>query len=84
MGMPIPDAIKNAPRLSVGLELYWEAFFELNTTRPAGWGVHPIPWNSIRDYAEAYEFSDEQTASLFHHIRNMDQVFRDHHSKKKD
>lgn len=80
--MPIPDSIQNAPQLHMGLELYLDAFYELNTCRMSGWGVMPISWSSIRDYAEAYDFSGAQTERLFTHVRALDKAFREHHGKK--
>lgn len=83
MRMPIPDRIKNAPQLRLGLELYLQAFYDLNTCRPSGWGLMPIPWTATREYAEAFDYDEEQTERLFHHIPVMDAAFREYHSKRK-
>jgi hypothetical protein len=84
MRMPLPDRIRNAPQLWFGLELYLDAFYELNTDRPSGWGVMPIPWSVIKDYALAHDFDDDQTERLFVHVRALDSVFREYHDKKRD
>lgn len=80
--LPLPQKIQNAPALQHGLELYYGAFFDLSTCRQIGFGVSPIPWNVIEDYARTYEFDDEQTDDLFYFVRHMDHAFINHHSKK--
>lgn len=68
-GQPLPDRIANAPELQAGLQLYLQAFFELDSERNE---LSPIPWSSIADYAAAYDFDEEQTADLFDIIRKVD------------
>lgn len=41
----------------------------------------PIPWTAIRGYAEAFDFDEDQTASLFHHVRVLDQAFHRYHEE---
>ncbi len=36
-----------------------EAFRDLATCRPVGFGVAPIPWTAIHEYALAHGVSDE-------------------------
>lgn len=69
---PLPSKIANAPRLQLGLSLYIEAFFDLDSERSHGMGLTPIPWTSIASYAIAHEFDEEQTDSLFYHIKRLD------------
>jgi len=71
-GEPIPERIANAPELKLGLELYLFAFFDLDAERTHAFSPTPIPWSSIKSYAEFYEFSFEQTEELFFYIREMD------------
>lgn len=71
-GVPIPDVILNKPELYVGLQLYLDAFFELDSERNHGQGVMAIPLSRVRDYANAHEFDEEQTADLIYFIRIMD------------
>lgn len=80
-GMPLPAKIRNAPELQIGLELYFDAFFELSTCRQVGFGLSPIPWSAIREYALTYGLDDVQTEDLTHHIRTMDEAFLKHHSR---
>lgn len=71
-GQPIPDRIANAPELEVGLQLYIQAFFDLDSERSHGMAPTPIPWTSIAQYARAFEFDEEQTEDLFFHVRRLD------------
>lgn len=81
-GLPIPEKIANAPRLQMGLELYYDAFLDLNTCRSIGWGVGPIPWTSIADWANVHGLDADQRDRLFSYIPKMDQVYRDIYNKK--
>lgn len=71
-GEAIPDGILNAPELILGLEMYLQAFFDLDSTRSAGEQLAPISWLSIKEYARTFDFDEEQTESLFVHVRAMD------------
>lgn len=81
-GAPLPKRIANAPQLQLGLGLYHEAFWELDSCRPVGWGVGPIPWSAMHDYAQAFEFDDVQMEALFYYVRVMDQVYLKFQNKK--
>lgn len=72
MGLPLPDFIANAPELLQGLQLYLQAFFDLDTERSHAAGIVLIPWSAIKDYALANEFSEEQSEDLQFLIRKMD------------
>lgn len=69
---PLPESIANAPELNIGLELYLQAFFDLDSTRSGGDALSPISWLSIKEYANVFDLDLEQTESLFIHIRQMD------------
>lgn len=71
-GQPLPDRIANAPELKPGLELYMQAFFDLDSDRTHVLAPTPIPWSSVKDYAIAWGFDEEQTEDLFYLIRKMD------------
>jgi len=75
MGQPIPDSIVNAPELSLGLQLYITAFFDLDSERSYGFSTGPIPWTSIKQYAVAFEFDNEQTEDLIYFIKAMDKAY---------
>lgn len=78
----LPEQIQNAPELFDGLEIYWNAFGDLTTCRSIGFGVGPIPWTAIRDYADEYQFVGEQRILLFRHIRAMDMAYLDYNKPK--
>ena len=80
--VPLPDRIQNAPSLMPGLELYYEAFMDLMTSRSTGFGNGPIWWKTVQDYAKDNEFSDDQREDLHYHIREMDTVYMKHLAKK--
>ena len=71
-GQPIPERIANAPELRLGLQLFIQAFFDLDSERSHSMGLVAIPWTSINDYAKAYNFDEEQTEDLFFFIRKLD------------
>lgn len=82
MGMPLPDFMLNAPELQIGLQLFLQAFFDLDTERSHSMGIVLIPWSSIKDYARTYEFDEEQTEDLLFLIRAMDIAHTKNISKK--
>lgn len=71
-GEPVPERILNAPRLAPGLEMYMTAFIELDTERHHGTGPMPIPWSSIMEYADRYNFTQEEADELHFFVRKMD------------
>lgn len=72
---PIPEVIKNAPDLMVGLELFYNAFVELNSSRQFGFSEGPIPWKAIHDYCDANEIQGEQRSDLFYFVNEMDSEY---------
>jgi len=78
----LPERIQNAPNLFMGLELYFQAFVELNTNRNTGWSAGPIPSWCIAEYAERLELTEEEEEDLHYHIRMMDQAFLAHVARK--
>lgn len=72
MGQPLPDRIANAPELITGLQLYLQAFFDLDSERSHAMGVTRIPTSRIREYSTYYEFDDEQAEDLLYLIKKMD------------
>lgn len=71
-GEPLPDRIENAPQLFEGLSLYFDAFFDLDTTRNHTFGFVRISILDVKEYAQAWEFDPEQTATLLYVIPRMD------------
>lgn len=73
-GKAIPDRIANAPELQIGLQLYLQAFFDLDSERSHSSSLSPIPWTSIKQYATAIELDERQTDELFYFIKKLDKV----------
>ena len=81
--LPLPRKIAEAPALFQGLELYYDAFLELNSCRTTGFGLGPIPWTAMCDYAEAFELDEEQKDDLFYYVRAMDVAYLEHQARRK-
>ena len=79
---PLPDRIQNAPDLFLGLELFFNAFVELNTCRSTGWSAGPIPSWCIDEFADRSELNEEETEDLHYHIRMMDAAFLKYTARK--
>lgn len=82
-GLPVPDAIANAPELRQGLTLYLNAYLELASCRQ---GDAFIPWTAIADYCMAYEFDEEtvdETMFIVRHVDSNIQEYRFEKSKAK-
>jgi hypothetical protein len=77
-GEPMPERIANAPELKLGLQLYLNAFLDLDSERELG----PIPWSSISNYARTFGFDEEQTADLFYFVRKTDNAVTRKRSEK--
>jgi len=80
--LPLPDRIANAPQMYLGLELYYDAFWELGSCRALGWSVGPIPWVAINDYAVAFDLDEEQRETLSYMVRVLDQAYLGYHAPK--
>lgn len=72
---PLPPSIQNAPELWLGLELYYGAFCDLDSDRSFGWSAGPIPWTSIRRWADTYGVTGDQFNDLVYFIRAMDAAY---------
>lgn len=81
-GQPLPDRIANAPELEIGLILYLQAFFDLDSERSHGNGLAPIPWSAIVNYANAFDFDEEQREDLVYFVKQLDKEHLDRMAKK--
>lgn len=82
-GMPVPKKFAEAPMVPLGTELYISAFWDLNSCRPGVWGLAPIPWSAMMDYARAYDFDEIQTEDLVYYTRVLDKVYMEQRAKEK-
>jgi hypothetical protein len=83
--MPIPDALVDRPHLNPGNELYWTAFWRLDSYRPiVGNGVGKIPWGAIMDYCDRLDLDDRQRETMELVIDEMDKVLLKYLKERKD
>lgn len=69
----LPDRVQNAPQLREGLELYWTAYVELTTCRPAAFGgCPPLPWTAMATWAQFHSLDYDQFEDLIYFSREMD------------
>lgn len=83
--LPLPKALQNAPDLALGLALFWDAFRDLETSRPpagAFSGPGHIPWTAISEYASHHAIVGDQREELFYHVRALDRVYLGYHYAK--
>lgn len=78
----MPPEIADAPEVPLGLGLYYDAFWDLSSSRSFGLAAGPISWTVIVDYARAYGLDEVQTDDLIYYVREMDNVWLDHHKPK--
>lgn len=71
-GEPLPARISNAPDIEAGLDLFIQAFFDLDTERSHGLALTAIPYSAILNYARQYELDEETTSDMLFLIRRMD------------
>lgn len=69
---PLPTNIQNAPELETGLQLYLQAFFDLDSERSHAFSLVRIPSSAVRAYAYEFDFDEEQTELLTFYIEQMD------------
>ena len=74
--MPLPERIKNAPDLLPGLELYYDAFKHLTTSRQIGQGcLGPIAYKAISDYCQAEGIEGDMREDMLYHIEHLDAAY---------
>jgi len=71
----VPDRIQNKPLLPEYLFFYYESFMELSNDRQMGFGVGPIPSNSIFQYCKFYSVCGNEFEDFLFLIRAMDSAF---------
>lgn len=81
-GVDLPDHLANAPRLTAGLELFYNAFQDLASCRSLGMSLGPIPWTAIDHYCQRFDIIGLQEEDLFYHVEKLDKTYRDEVEKK--
>lgn len=79
---PIPDCVLNKPKLHIGLSIYLDAFFDLDSERSIGMVQGRIPWSKIVMYAQYNSFDEEQSDNLIYFIKKMDTAYLKRSEKK--
>lgn len=82
LGMPLPAVMANKPRLLMGLDFYWRAFWELSTDRDIGMAEGPIPWTAMNQWAIRYNIVNYEFDRFVILIKGMDSVYIDHRTKQ--
>ena len=80
--VPPPKWLMDAPVLRPGLELYYYAFWELDTCRSIGMSLGPIPWTAVQAYAKANGYDEDTTDRLLILVRYMDHEYLEYYAKK--
>lgn len=78
-GMELPEKLQNAPEVELGLGIFYDAFWDLDTCR---FELGPIPWTAIFTYCEQYEIYGEQREDMFFYVMEMDKAYLDFKSKQ--
>ncbi len=82
-GKPIPEHIANPPKVRNSLELFYNAFWDLTTSRQtAESGPNPIPWHVIKLWCDEFGLDEEDRYAMFRHVRAMDMAYLDFHAGK--
>jgi hypothetical protein len=74
---PLPF-LESQVDLEPHLQFEWQAFRDLSTDRQAGFGVGPIPWTSIDQYAARHGVEGDEFERFCHLVRAMDDAYRAH------
>lgn len=72
------DVIPDAPVLSSALSMYYDAFFELCTTRSVGMGMSPISILNVDQYAFNRQYDEYQLYFLRMVVNKLDPIFMEH------
>lgn len=80
------EALRHAPpddaAVPPGAGMWWQCFTDLQSDRPMGMGLGPVPWSSIDQWARRYSIPDDEFAVLAHVIRRLDAEWLVMHAEK--
>lgn len=74
---------ESSSELLPGLGIYYEAYWQLHTTRQVGFGIGPIPHTEILRFCQLRGYDPETSYIMEHHVREMDAAYLEYMSKKK-
>jgi hypothetical protein len=73
-GEALPAHIAEPPELIAGLDLFLDAFFELDTERNHSFDFMRIPWSSVIAYCNEYAIENEQRDDMIYFILRIDEA----------
>lgn len=79
--------IASCPEVLPKSLFFWRAYHDLETERPLGMDVGPIPWRAIITYAQTYRLQTAEREVFVQVIRALDnrwRMIRDEKAAKKD
>lgn len=82
---PIPDRIRNKPKLGFGLDFYLSAFFDLEYERQwvnEGAIALPITWTSLQNYAQHHDLEGDAHEDFMFFMAALDTAYLKHLAKK--
>jgi len=78
----LPEDVKGRnkpPELLYGLQIYFDAFSDLQSERSVGMALGPIPWYSIVKWCELHGIYDPDNIDTFsRYLRAMEKVQMEH------
>lgn len=74
-GRALPDWVTDVPGETDTDDFYLRSFWNLSTCRQVGFGIGPIPWNFIHDYARIKKLDLEASDLFIESILAMDRVY---------
>lgn len=76
------ELIPDAPDLSFVLNFYYDAFFDLCTTRVNGMSMSPISVLSVDEYARNRQFTPFQLYFTRKVVRVLDPIYMEHSARE--
>ncbi len=81
--MALPDKLKNAPTLHMGLEFYFNAFKELSTCRVSTFSLGCITYFMCCEYCDRNNVTGDQREDFIVIIQAMDDAYMKYVNSKK-
>jgi hypothetical protein len=80
--LPLPKSIQDAPFLHFGLQIYFDAFFELSSCRINSFEIGRLNWLMIDEYCKRQGLDEEQSEDMHYFIRKMDDAYVEYQKDK--
>lgn len=82
--LPLPADFLKSTDLLTGLALYWDSFWTLESCRPSGWGLMPLPWTTVKDYGIYLDLDGDDLDDFIQLVRDMDNAYLEFFRAKKE